>query len=126
MGDVARFSWVALKQFALGRLLYSPGRFGRMMVGDFLDTMAGYNTGETERTKILAELIRTSTTILHNVHQVEDSGLKTARELWPFPWDKTEANYEEVSQEEYDRRQKAQDDFLMNKSHTSGNSNYKS
>lgn len=84
-----------------------------MLVGDFLDAMAGYNEGESERIKGIAELIRTSTYLLWNT-QVDNK--ITPDELWPFSWDKNEEKkIEAISEEEAARRQKAQDDYLMKK-----------
>ena len=63
-----------------------PDAFGKMMVGDFLDAMGGYNEAENERFRNYAELIRTQTAFLWNIQVDKDSKMKPS-ELWPFPWD---------------------------------------
>lgn len=76
-----------MRRFALGALLYDPQRFGKMMVGDFMDALGGYNEAELERVKALAELVRKSTTLLWNTQVIEESRLEPDN-LWPLPWDK--------------------------------------
>jgi hypothetical protein len=56
-------------------------------VGDFFDAMAGYNERDNERVKLLAEIVRTSTSILWNI-QVPEESKTSAEDLWKFPWDK--------------------------------------
>jgi hypothetical protein len=74
--------------------------------------MTGYSLTEGERTKALAELIRTSTSILWNLQVAEESKLRPA-ELWPLPWDKPEdSGIEIVSNEEYQRRETAAAEYL--------------
>jgi hypothetical protein len=75
-----------MRQFALGRLGYDPGRFAKMIVGDFFDAMAGYNEAETERFKRDAGLIRRATALLWNI-QVSKEYRKEENELWPFRWE---------------------------------------
>jgi len=97
-----------MKGFALGRLLYSPERFGRMRVGDFLDAMTGYTEGENERIRAVAEIVRTSTALLWNI-QVDAKSKLGADELWPFPWEKKEEPGEQIPDEkikDFDERQK--------------------
>ena len=104
-----------MRRFALGCLRYIPDRFGLMIVGDFLDAMAGYTEGENDRVKSIAELIRQSTTFIVNSHPLEN-GPVTAHDLWPFPWDpEVTTNKEVISEEEAQRRQEAQNAFLNNK-----------
>lgn len=93
-----------MRQFALGALLYDPERFSRMLVGDFLDAMAGYNQAEDERVKSLSEIIRTSTSLLFNI-QLKKEDRVTEEEIWPLPWDKK--NMEKTSPEEFARRKEA-------------------
>jgi hypothetical protein len=84
-----------------------------MIVGDFLDAMGGYNEGESERVKSIAELIRRSTTFLVNTQPIKGGPLMP-QELWPFPWDKEiSGKIEVVSDEELKRRQDAQDEYLL-------------
>jgi hypothetical protein len=84
-----------------------------MIVGDFLDAMGGYNEGENERVKSIAELIRRSTTFLVNTQPIKGGPLMP-QELWPFPWDKEiSGKIEVVSDEELKRRQDAQDEYLL-------------
>jgi len=93
-----------------------------MLTGDFLDAMGGYNEGESERIKSIAELIRKSTSILWNI-QVDRNNKLEPSELWPFAWDvKKDAVVEIISEEEKQRRQKEQDDFLI-KNFPDGNGN---
>ena len=56
-------------------------------MGDFFDAMAGYNERDNERVKLLAEIVRTSTSILWNI-QVPEESKTSAEDLWKFPWDK--------------------------------------
>jgi len=58
-----------------------------MLVGDFLDAVGGYNEGESERIKSIAEIVRMSTTILMNIQLSKEDRI-TPHELWPFTWDK--------------------------------------
>lgn len=111
-GDVSRFAVSAMRRFAFGCLFYTPDRFGLMRVGDFLDTMAGYREGENERIKSIAELVRTSTSILWNIQVSEESRLSPI-DLWPFSWDKNMSTKTEViSDEEIKRREAAAEKFL--------------
>lgn len=92
--------------------MYSPDRFGTMIVGDMLDAMAGFNEKEGERVKSIAEVLRMSTSILWNIQVAEKDRLK-AMDLWPFSWDKREeTKVEVISAEEKSRRQQAQNDYL--------------
>jgi len=84
-----------------------------MLVGDFLEAMQGYYEGEFDRLKSTAELIRRATTYFVNTQPIE-GGARTPQQLWPFPWDKEiEAHVEIISDEELQRRQNAQDEYLM-------------
>jgi len=112
-----------MRRFALGCLGYDPDRFGKMLVGDFLDAMGGYNEAAYDRLKELAELIRLSTAKLWNVQVGRDEKLDV-EELWPFPWDKKN-NVETISDEEYKERCERAEKF-MNKVFPDGNSNNKS
>lgn len=106
--ELTKFTWSYMKGFALGRLLYSPERFGRMRVGDFLDAMTGYTEGENERIRAVAEIVRTSTALLWNI-QVDAKSKLGADELWPFPWEKKEEPGEQIPDEkikDFDERQK--------------------
>ncbi|NLH53560.1 MAG: hypothetical protein GX459_12040 [Bacteroidales bacterium] len=78
-----------MRRFALGCLGYTPDRFGRMLVGDFIDAMIGYNDAEYERVKALASIVRTATCKLWNIQVGREDKLKE-NELWPLPWDKEE------------------------------------
>lgn len=83
-----------------------------MIVGDFMDAMAGYKEGESERIKSIAELIRTSTTLIWNTQVTEESRMKPG-ELWKFGWDvAAEASSEEVPDEIIKNGQAAQDEIL--------------
>jgi hypothetical protein len=84
-----------------------------MLVGDFLEAMAGYNEAESERVKSIAELVRTSTTLLLNIQLAKEDRL-TPRELWPFSWDKQIPPNEEtaVDIEEKKRMQQRMNDIL--------------
>lgn len=116
-----------MKQFALGCLSYTPNRFGLMLVGDFLDAMAGYKEGENERVKSIAELIRISTTFLLNI-QLEKNNRLTPNELWPFPWDKPVkgGKVEELTEEEVKRREAEMTKKLNEIMPDNGNNNIKS
>ena len=96
-----------------------------MLVGDFLDALAGYNEGENERLRNTAELVRTATTILRNTQPMEGGAL-TAQQLWKFPWDKeTEEPVEKpMSQEERQKREEQATKIFD--SIANGNSNIKS
>ena len=84
-----------------------------MLVGDFLDALAGYNEGEAERIKNIAGFIRISTNLLLNI-QLASGDKMTPQQMWPFPWDKSEeAKSELISDEERKRRQELQDKILM-------------
>lgn len=78
-----------------------PERFAKMIVGDFLDAMGGYNEAEAERIRAITEVMRISTTLAVNIHLAKDDKI-TAAELWPLPWDNEgePAVKEEVSEEE--------------------------
>jgi uncharacterized protein (UPF0276 family) len=113
-----------MRRFALGCLKYTPERFGLMLVGDFLDAVTGYREGENEKLKDTAELIRSSTTILLNIHLAKEDKV-TAHELWPFPWDKeADIKIEVISQQEKERRE-AKMKEILNKITSHGNSNIK-
>jgi hypothetical protein len=113
-----------MRRFALGILKYTPERFGLMLVGDFLDAMTGYREGENERLKDTMELVRSSTTILLNIHLAKEDKI-TAHELWPFSWDKEENTpVEIISQQEKERREAKMKEILNNITHH-GNSNIK-
>jgi hypothetical protein len=87
-----------------------------------LTAMAGYNEAETERVKALSEIIRRATTHLVNTQPITD-GPVTPYELWPLPWDcASQIATESVTEEEKQRRQQAQDNFLTG---NNGNSNFK-
>jgi hypothetical protein len=103
-----------MKRFALGCLIYTPERFGLMLVGDFLDAMTGYNEGENERVKSLAELIRISTTLLVNTQPIE-GGSRTPHELWPLPWDKVSEKIFEIISEEEVKRREGEMEKILNK-----------
>jgi hypothetical protein len=96
---------------ALGAMNYTPERFGLMRVGDFFDALAGHDEAELERFKCSAELIRTSTTILRNAHVINESDLKTAEQLWHFPWDKKEEEQED-SEMLTEKREETETDLL--------------
>ena len=116
-----------MRRFALGCLYYTPGRFGEMLVGDFLDAMAGYNEGESERVKASAELIRMSTAILVNL-QLERKDKVSAHDLWPFPWDKDPAHRTEMITPEEKAKREAEMERILNKimpNPKNGNSNIK-
>jgi hypothetical protein len=115
-----------MRRFALGCLRYTPDRFGLMMVGDFLDAMAGYNEGEGERIKSIVEIVRTATTILRNTQPMEGGPLKPS-DLWPLSWDKEVndgAGVIVISDEEKERSEREMTSILDKMSH--GNSNIKS
>lgn len=106
-----------MRRFSLGCLLYTPERFGLMMMGDFLDAMAGYNEGESERVKSIAELLRVSTSILINIQLAKEDKIKP-EELWPFTWDKEkeedEGAFETITDEERLRREDEMAKMLNN------------
>lgn len=108
-----------MRRFALGALLYDPQRFGLMMVGDFIDALGGYNEAEIERVKVLAELIRKSTTLLWNTQVIEESRLEPDK-LWPLPWDdegrraQGAGHREEVNEEERKKAEEMQEGILRN------------
>lgn len=102
-----------MRRFALGCLNYTPERFGRTIVGDFLDAMTGYNEAESERVKRIAEIIRSSTTILWNI-QVDKTERLTPAQLWPFIWDKTNNTYEVELTEEEVRKSEAEMEKILN------------
>jgi hypothetical protein len=98
-----------------------------MLVGDFLDAVGGYNEGESERIKSIAEIVRMSTTILMNI-QLRKEDRVTPHELWPFSWDKlsVEETGEVLSEEEVIRRENAMENILKNIIPGNGNSNLES
>jgi hypothetical protein len=79
-----------MRRFALGGLLYDPERFGKMLTGDFLDAMAGFNEAENERAKSLAPFIRTATWFLWNIQVLPEDKKDSPEGLWKFPWEKIE------------------------------------
>jgi hypothetical protein len=98
-----------------------------MLVGDFLEAIGGYNEGESERIKNIAEIVRMSTTILMNI-QLNKEDRITPHELWPFSWDKisVEGKEEVLSEEEISRRENAMEGILNNLMPGNGNSNIES
>jgi hypothetical protein len=79
-----------------------------MRLGDFLDAMTGYNEGETERIKSLAEIIRTATWLLWNIQVGIEDKTDNPAGLWKLPWDnKAEGEQMKISDEE----QKQFDDY---------------
>ena len=121
---MVRFQYASMRRFALGALLYTPGRFGKMRIGDFLDAMTGHAELENERVKSLTDIIRLSTTILWNVHQTDVKDTKNPQELWKVPWDNQQ------QEEEGDlitdlQRKKTEDDLLeiLKRQSDNGNSN---
>jgi hypothetical protein len=98
-----------------------------MLVGDFLDAIGGYNEGESERVKNIAEIVRMSTTILMNIQLSKEDRI-TPHELWPFSWDQVivEEKEEVLSEEEVSRRENAMDSILNNIMPGNGNSNIES
>ena len=112
-------------RFALGCLRYTPERFGRMIVADFFDAMAGYNEGENDRFKSMAELVRMSTAILVNI-QLSQGDKLTPHEIWGLPWDKNEGGSVEVLAEEEVKRREVEMDKMLNQIMPNGNSNIKS
>jgi hypothetical protein len=113
-----------MRRLALGCLLYTPERFGSIMVGDFLDAMAGYNEAENERLKGTAELIRTSTTILVNIQLDKKDRIKP-QELWPFTWDKTDRDEIEIISDEERLKDEAEMEKILTRI-DNGNSNIES
>ena len=101
-----------MRQFALGCLGYDPERFGRMIVGDFFDAMQGHNERELERLKTLAEIVRTSTTIMVNI-QLKKEDKVSPQELWPLPWD--EKKDERLSPQDYKRMKDASLKWMTDK-----------
>ncbi len=86
--------------------MYTPERFGEMLIVDFLDAMGGYNEAEFEKFKSNAELVRRSTALLWNIQVLPESRL-SPEELWPFVWDKDfSKKVETISSGEKERRQK--------------------
>ena len=115
-----------MKRFALGCLLMSPNRFGKMLVGDFLAAMAGYNEAEHERFKTRAELIRIQTTILWNVQVDKNCKLKPS-ELWPFPWDSDSGiKLSPMSDEKRKEIEDLHEEILLKQFSSDGNSDIKS
>jgi hypothetical protein len=115
-----------MRRFALGCLGYTPDRFGLMLVGDFLDAMAGFNEGENDRIKSTAELIRTATTILRNTQPMEGGAL-SAHQLWPFSWDKEAEEPVELAMSEEERlKRESEANNIFNNIAANGNSNIKS
>lgn len=75
--------------------------------------MAGYNERENERTKALAEIIRTSTAILWNIQVGEENKL-SAEDLWRFPWDpKKETILDKITDEEKEATDKKLEEALL-------------
>jgi hypothetical protein len=95
---------------ALGAMNYTPERFGLMRIGSFFDAITGFNENEVAKFKAMAELVRTSTAILRNAHVFDEKDLKTAEELWHFPWDEPEEAEENQINDEI--KQKAETDLL--------------
>jgi hypothetical protein len=108
---MSQFTYAAMYRKALGAMNYTPERFGLMRVGDFFDALAGYNEAEDEKIKSIAEIIRTSTTLLWNTQQTEESAIKKPEQLWHFPWDKEEEE-EEDDQGSAEVRKRTEDDLL--------------
>ena len=77
--------------------------------------MAGYNEGQYERVKEVAELVRRSTWYLWNIQVAAEDKAQTPADLWPMPWDKKES-YEqgEMSEEDRKKLEEGQAEFLKN------------
>jgi hypothetical protein len=120
---MARFQYASMRRFAMGALLYTAERFGKVRVGDFLDAMTGFGEVENERIKRIAEIIRTSTALLWNVQQTNEKDLKKPEELWRFSWDKEEEEQEDAISEE--EKSRIEDDLLqiLKRKTENGNSN---
>lgn len=75
-----------------------------------MDALGGWNEAEAERVKILANLIRLSTTHLVNIQLSKEDKI-SARDLWPLPWDESDdLSGKEVTEEhrkQLEERQKA-------------------
>lgn len=85
-----------------------------MRVGDLIDAMAGYNEGESERTKAVAELIRTSTWFLWNTQVVAEDKAHAPEDLWKFAWDKRAVPLK-IPEEEKKRVSDEQQRFIIKK-----------
>lgn len=102
--------------------MYDTEKLGRMRVGDLLDAIIGYNEGESERVKAVAELVRTSTWLLWNTQVKTEDKAMAPENLWRFGWDKKEASLK-IPEEEKKRVNDEQEKFLRNKHATNGDSN---
>ena len=70
---------------------------GRRIVGDVIDAYTGHQARELERTRVLASLIRNSTSIMVNL-QLKSQDRVTPHELWPLPWDDEDVSGEDYAQ----------------------------
>jgi hypothetical protein len=114
-----RYTYGYLRRFALGVLRMGPGDFGMMLVGDFLDAMGGYYEQKYEDYKLEANLVRTATAYLFNVH-VKEEDWKTPKELWKMPWDE-EVKQVVMSKEEYDEQIRKSEEFFKMALNGTGN-----
>jgi hypothetical protein len=114
-----RYTYGYLRRFALGVLRMRPGDFGLMLVGDFLDAMGGYYEQKYEDHKLQANLTRTATAFLINIHLKEIDRM-TPKELWKMPWDE-EVETVVVSKEEYEEQIKKSEEFFKKALNGTGN-----
>lgn len=117
---IGKYTYGYLRRFGLGVLRMSPADFGKMVVGDFLDTMGGYYEQKYEDHKFIANLVRTATTFLVN-NPRKESEQYLPKELWKMPWDEEESKPVVVTKEEYEKRIKQAEEFF--KRTVNGNSN---
>jgi hypothetical protein len=75
-----------IRRFLLGRLRLTPREAGCFRLADIYDAITGYNEEDSAHFRRTAELIRTSTALLWNVHVSEESRME-ADELWRFGWE---------------------------------------
>lgn len=104
-----------MRRFALGVLRLKPDEFGRMMVGDFLDAVRGFNEEKTSHYKLQADLTRTAVTLLVHVQQKLEDRI-SAEEMWKFPWDKDSEKdkTEEITPQEIEQHLKKAENFFKN------------
>ena len=104
-----------MRRFALGVLRLKPEEFGKMMVGDFLDSVRGYNEQQYDEYKLQASLTRTAVTILVHVQQKEEDRI-SAEEMWKFPWEEEGGDEKnEITPQDIEDHLKRAEDFFKNK-----------
>jgi len=102
-----KFTYAYLRRFGLGVLRMKPDEFGKTLVGDFLDAVAGYNEQRAEDFKTMISVIRTAT-YLSTVKKEDNLSMK---QFWRLPWD-DEGTGQPVSREMYEESMNKASEFF--------------